>query len=722
MAINDIVQTIAEARVDARSLSNFVFKPAGFKVARRLAGDIETLEFYLEYMRGLQAVYEQPSGIVEVNGVQVKAVTQAVIDALNSAAIDNNTQVDTLVTVTPKIVGQKARTLADKLSDVYSLKDFYNPLADLGDYTAALQRALDSGEEVIDGGGKSYDIGNSYVVNHGNIKLQNMELRAKDIGVGTKVFNFQGSLSDEVSVTASTLFSLTVSSVAGFSKDDYIRVSSNEFWSTTVVMAETTQIESIDVTNNILYLRIALSANYNSGNSAKVSRMNLLENISFNGVRLLGADNDAQSDNGVWFEYCKDINIFNTHMYDFDSRHIQVQHSVGTRINSSSMTRTGNDDGIDYGVVIAGTSLDTIVNAVTGTSMRHFVTIGGYDGVSKHNTISFCRAFNTIDAAYDSHSAAVDVDFLYNQSSQSNSSKTQQDGIIAQCANARFIGNTLNNPRRHGLVFSPEVNAGVFLGKVGVKSANNTINVGNTSTTAGAFGFHAVSDSTSAGIDYIASDNDTVGNQATGVYIRAKNSDIRSVSITNLNSTSANVTRGVQLIADNQTISDIKINSNAVDISSNNEVVYLQGVGTGKFENWQVRNNTLEGGGTATAIRTIGAKNGGESGNTLVGCSRLLISDATSTGLRSLTPRVGSADWSGATIANGGQETISVTIDNVSYGDIVEAALSVNQQGCVVSGYMQGTNTINVTISNNTGVSKTLGACKVIATTKRIIA
>lgn len=47
MAINDIVQTIAEARVDARSLSEFMFKPAGFKVTRRLAPSINTLEYYL---------------------------------------------------------------------------------------------------------------------------------------------------------------------------------------------------------------------------------------------------------------------------------------------------------------------------------------------------------------------------------------------------------------------------------------------------------------------------------------------------------------------------------------------------------------------------------------------------------------------------------------------------------------------------------------------------
>lgn len=55
MAINDIVQTVAEVRVDARSLSEFVFKPAGFKVARRLAPTVDTLQFYINRFNSLNS-------------------------------------------------------------------------------------------------------------------------------------------------------------------------------------------------------------------------------------------------------------------------------------------------------------------------------------------------------------------------------------------------------------------------------------------------------------------------------------------------------------------------------------------------------------------------------------------------------------------------------------------------------------------------------------------
>lgn len=85
MAINDIVQTIAEARVDARSLSEFVFKPTDFMVQRRLAPPINTLNYFLEYLQGLEKVYSQSLGMVNVNGVQVKPVTVAINEAIDEA-------------------------------------------------------------------------------------------------------------------------------------------------------------------------------------------------------------------------------------------------------------------------------------------------------------------------------------------------------------------------------------------------------------------------------------------------------------------------------------------------------------------------------------------------------------------------------------------------------------------------------------------------------------
>ena len=54
---NSVVQTIKDAEVDARSLSEFIYKPASFMVSRRLAPPVHTLDYYLnEFSATINAV------------------------------------------------------------------------------------------------------------------------------------------------------------------------------------------------------------------------------------------------------------------------------------------------------------------------------------------------------------------------------------------------------------------------------------------------------------------------------------------------------------------------------------------------------------------------------------------------------------------------------------------------------------------------------------------
>lgn len=94
MAINDIVQVIAEARVDARSLSEFVFKPAGFMVTRRLAPSINTLEYYLNHFRNVEA--EGNSAIARANNV-ISAAQASANTAINNIIIDGNAQISNAI-------------------------------------------------------------------------------------------------------------------------------------------------------------------------------------------------------------------------------------------------------------------------------------------------------------------------------------------------------------------------------------------------------------------------------------------------------------------------------------------------------------------------------------------------------------------------------------------------------------------------------------------------
>lgn len=94
MADTDIVQVIAEARVDAKSLSEFVFKPAGFVVTRRLAPPINTLEYYLNHFRNVET--EGNSAIARANNV-ISAAQASANTAINNIIIDGNAQISNAI-------------------------------------------------------------------------------------------------------------------------------------------------------------------------------------------------------------------------------------------------------------------------------------------------------------------------------------------------------------------------------------------------------------------------------------------------------------------------------------------------------------------------------------------------------------------------------------------------------------------------------------------------
>lgn len=98
---NGFVQTMADARVDSQSLSDFVFKPSGFKVARRLAPTIDTLQFYIDRFDATKATTD----------AYVATIPTIVNDAINNTAVEGGVLAATFVTVEEQITGEGAINL-----------------------------------------------------------------------------------------------------------------------------------------------------------------------------------------------------------------------------------------------------------------------------------------------------------------------------------------------------------------------------------------------------------------------------------------------------------------------------------------------------------------------------------------------------------------------------------------------------------------------------------
>ena len=158
MEYNDFVTNIANADTDAQALSKFMQGLANEIVKRRIAGDTKTLNYYLDFLRGLELVYSQQTGEVDVNGVKVKTVTQAIKDAISAAGVANG--------VNANLVSYNNRTQADKNNDTVSVFDYFTKdeksaydTNNAIDATAAVQRAINSGKN-IDLVGRTFYVNN----------------------------------------------------------------------------------------------------------------------------------------------------------------------------------------------------------------------------------------------------------------------------------------------------------------------------------------------------------------------------------------------------------------------------------------------------------------------------------------------------------------------------------------------------------------------------------
>lgn len=121
---SDAIQRIIDADEDAISFSGFMVEPSDELIPRRLAPPMNTLNYYRDFLHGLELVYSQQSGYVDVNGIKTKTVTQALDDALNAAVVGGGGLADTAVATVPQLTGQVSRTQSSKNTDNISIKDF----------------------------------------------------------------------------------------------------------------------------------------------------------------------------------------------------------------------------------------------------------------------------------------------------------------------------------------------------------------------------------------------------------------------------------------------------------------------------------------------------------------------------------------------------------------------------------------------------------------------
>lgn len=467
------IQDLVDGRLDVKGIAAFYNEPAGIKVPRRLASEIETLDFYLDYLRGLKAVYDQQSGVVDVNGVQIKTVTQAVKDALDTAGIENGLS-DQLVVVTAKN-GGVARTQADINAERVNIKDFGAVAGQ--DATIAIQNALNSGARDIEVSDGTYLASGNLYINHSNVRLYSTDESTIDFSSKSSKANCisaEGTEGTEYAISTDVLINaesvITDNTPVNVSAGDIVVLKSNEkdFANQEGFNGEMLKVRS--VVGKVVTFDHRVRRKYTATAGIKLQKMNMLENITIDGVNIIGtgfkhtAAGTKPGDHGITMRLVKKAIVKNCGLDDTLRNAIRIDSCYGWSVtgNTVNMRKEESTAQILYGITWINYATMGVVGSNTVNYGRHGVVhsedLGygtSYDTIIMNNTIT-----GTYAAGLSTHSKVSNL--LW----QGNTVVRCGSGIDLRSDGNVVTGNTFNG-------------AGYTLGGIGLilrgKVSNSTI-------------------------------------------------------------------------------------------------------------------------------------------------------------------------------------------------------------------------------------------------------
>ena len=447
---DDIVQIVENARVDATSLSEFIYYPANVMVQRRLAPSIHTLNYYLDYLHGLELIYSQPTGTVTVNGEEVKTVRQAINDSIDSVilgdyqttlesqlaqesiratnreneiedALDfevirateaegtltdslnqldselNLQKYDTGIIVTSKFDNQVPQLQSDINALTVNVKSFDASLVAGGNATTAIQAALDSGAKYI-------EISEDYVV-RGNIYIRDSGVHLYSNNNATLDFSGRSSKTNCISAAGSEGATYTVSSdVIKFStsvttdsvpttvaKGDIVVIESDEkhYFNQEGFNGEMLKVASVSGSKITFTRRIR--ANYAAAKNIRIIKINMLKDISITGIKLKGTGKQfSVGDHGITMRYVENPRISKCTTEDVLRNAIRIDSCFGGLVdfNNIALDEDETTSQIYYGICW--------LNYTTGLVIAKNTVKRGRHGVVQSEDIGYGHSFDII--------------------------------------------------------------------------------------------------------------------------------------------------------------------------------------------------------------------------------------------------------------------------------------------------------------------------------------
>lgn len=247
-----------------------------------------------------------------------------------------------------------------------------------------------------------------------------------------------------------TSLSVAAGDEAIVSAGDYIRVTSSEKWDPADQNANVGEIAQVASTaSGVINLTDPLFDGYATGDTARVAKLTLIEDITLSDFRIVGDFQGAENDQaGITFNLCKNVNVYNVRSEDVGNYHFQFLACVDVNFigNSTHRAETAPQG---YGITLGGCQFVNIAgNNFYGGS--HAVSHGSalvytagattaLGSINRVHTISGNTVWDVIGTGIGSHAAAEFITVTGNVIKGGGST-----GISSRGPNWTVVGNIIH--------------------------------------------------------------------------------------------------------------------------------------------------------------------------------------------------------------------------------------------------------------------------------------